>query len=82
MPEAAEAHRRHQIDVAPRRALPVPAKRDVEVVAQPARKGHVPATPEVAGVHRAVWTVEVPGQFDAEHAREPQSHVGEALKSK
>ena len=66
----------NRFDVAPPLALPVAAERDVEVVAQPGRERDVPAPPELRRARGAVRTVEVPGQLDAEDAREAERHVG------
>ena len=47
VPEPADQHRQHQVAVREDLAPATAAERDVEVVAQPARERHVPATPEV-----------------------------------
>ena len=50
VPQPAQQHRRHQIDVAPHLAVPVAAERDVDVIAQEPAQRDVPAAPEVGDV--------------------------------
>ena len=69
VPQAAEQHRQHQVDVGAARALAVAAQRHVEVVAQPGRQRDVPASPEVREADRRVRIAEVVDQRDAEHQR-------------
>ena len=75
VPEPAEGHRDHQVHVGADPALAVAAQRDVQVVAQEARQGHVPAPPEVAEARRAVRAVEVLREDEAQHQRQPYRHV-------
>ena len=69
VPQAAEEHRDHQVAIGREAALPVPAERHVEVVAQPGRKRDVPRPPELRDVSREIRLVEVLEQLDAEQAR-------------
>ncbi len=78
VPEPAEQHRDHQVAVGASRAAAVAAERDVEVVAQEARQGHVPAPPEVAEAGRPVGAVEVLREDEAHQQRQPDRHVGVA----
>ena len=73
VPEAAERHGQHQVDVGPHPALAVAAERDVEVVAQEARQRHVPAAPEVAEAGGAVGAVEVLREDEAHQAARGRS---------
>ena len=50
VPQPAQQHRRHQVDIAPRLAAPVAAQRDIDVVAQETAQRDVPAAPELADV--------------------------------
>lgn len=45
--------------------VPVAAQRDVQVIPEPAGKGHVPATPELLGVLRLVGGIEVLREVEA-----------------
>ena len=78
VPEPAEHHRDHQVAVGEEAAAAVAAERDVEVVAQEAREGHVPAPPEVAEAGRPVGAVEVLREDEAHQQREPDRDVGVA----
>ena len=53
----------HQVDVAPDRAVAAAAERDVEVVAQEARQGDVPAPPEVDDAGRLVGRAKLSGRW-------------------
>ena len=75
VPEAADEHRQHQVPVREERPAAVPAERDVEVVAQPARERHVPAPPEVRDRGRRVRRVEVLREREAEQERDPDRDV-------
>ena len=78
MPQAAQQHRQQQVEARARGAAPVAAERHVEVVAQPAREGHVPAAPELRRVARQVGLAEVGRQLEAEQAGHAARHVGVA----
>ena len=56
-------------------ALAAASERDVEVVAQPARQRHVPATPEVLEGHRGIGRVEVLRKLEAEQQRDADRDV-------
>src|SRR4051794_37364266 len=47
MPQAAEQHRHHQVEIGAACSATVAAERDVEVIAQPGAEADVPAAPEV-----------------------------------
>ena len=57
--QAAERHRGEQCADLDAEAAAIAAHRDVEVVAQEPRQGHVPAPPELAERRRAVRHVEI-----------------------
>ncbi len=76
VPEPAEQHGEEEVAVAPRRAVPVAAERDIEVVAQETRQRHVPAPPEIDDIDGLVWRIEIERQSDSEAARRPDRHVG------
>ena len=82
VPQPAEQHRDHQVGVAARRAAPVAAERDVEVVAQEARQRDVPAAPEVDDVDRLVGAVEVDREADVEHQRRGRSPCRSSRRSR
>ena len=76
VPQPAQQHRRHQIDVAPRLAVPVAAERDIDVLAQEPAQRDVPAAPEVGDVRGLVGTGEVQREPHVHHARQADRHVG------
>ena len=76
MPQAAQHHGDHQVQVAPHGAAAVAAQRDIQVVAQEARQGHVPAAPELRDIARFIRRIEVQRQAHAEQARQADGHVG------
>ena len=73
MPKPAEQHRNHQIAIGHQAAKPVPPKRDIEIVAQPARQGDMPAPPEILYRSGRIGVVEVHRNEEAEPARHPDS---------
>ena len=60
--------------------MPVAAQRDIEVIAEPARKGHVPAPPEILNTGGLVRGVEVPRQFNIEKEGTTDGHIAVAGK--
>ena len=76
VPQPAEQHRDHQVDVAQRRAVAIAAERDIEIVAQEPRQRHVPAPPEIDDAGGLVGRIEIERQEDAEHQRHADRHVG------
>src|SRR5579862_7155239 len=80
MPQPAEKHRDEQIQVRAKRALPISAQRNVQVIAQPRRKTDVPAPPELRDVCRKVRMLKILDQFKAHEPRQPASHVAVACK--
>ena len=76
VPQPTDQHRQQQVAVGQDRTpAAVPAERDVDVVAEPAREGHVPAAPEVLDRRRGVRRVEVLGEREAEQERDPDRDV-------
>ena len=76
VPEPAEHHGDHQVDIAQDAAVAVAAERDVEIVAQELRQRHVPAPPEIDDAGGLVGRIEIERQEDAEHQRNADRHVG------
>ena len=76
VPEAAQRHRGEQSRDLDREAVSIAAERNVEVVAQEPRQGHVPTPPEVPQRGGAVGNVEILRQQNAEHERDAERHVG------
>ena len=75
VPQAAEEHGDHQVDLPPHRAMAAAAQGDVEVVAQKARQRHVPAAPEVDDGRGLVRRIEVQRQTDAEQQGKADRHI-------
>ena len=82
VPQAAQEHGDHHVDVTTWAALAAAAERDVQVVLQEPRQGHVPAAPEVDDAGGLVRRVEIDRQRHAENARQSDGHVGIAGKVK
>src|SRR5579883_2112615 len=60
--------------------MAVTTERDVEVIAQEARQGHVPASPKLAHAERAIGRVEIIGKCKAEETGEANRYVRVAGK--
>src|SRR5215211_5392760 len=75
VPQAAQEHCQHEVAVGPALPVTVSAERDVEVVAQPAGEGYVPAPPEVLQAECEIGPVEVLREDEAEEQRQPDRHV-------
>ena len=69
VPQAAEQHGQHQVDVGARCAAAIAAERHVEIVAQPGRQRDVPAPPEIGEADRRVRHAEVVRQAETEAQR-------------
>ena len=78
VPQAAQRHGDHQVQIGTRRAAAVAAERYVQVLLQPAGQADVPALPEFADVPGNVGPVEVHRQVVAQAARRAGGHVGVA----
>ena len=78
VPEPPQQHGQHQVAVTVELAVAVTTQGDVEIVAQKARQGDVPAGPELADIGRLVRGVEVEGDLKAQHARHADGHIGVA----
>ena len=66
-------HREHEVHVGSPLASPVPAERDVQVVAEPAGERHVPPAPELLDRARRVRPVEVLRERGTRAAARPRS---------
>lgn len=75
VPETGQEEDGETVDDSSRPAFPVAAERYVDVFAEPRGQRDVPPLPEVAYRHREIRIVEVLGQVEAEHRREPYRHV-------
>ena len=76
VPQPAQQHDDHEVAVGVGAALSVAAQRHVQVVAQPARQGHVPATPEVLQGERPVRIVKVLREAEPEQECHADGDVG------
>src|ERR1035441_4599718 len=76
----AEQFHYSKVHIGARGSLAVTAKREVEVIAQHARKRDVPAAPNVSNAISAVGRIEVLQELEAEHAAQPDGHVRVAAK--
>ena len=76
VPQAAQQHGHEDVDGGPDPAVPVPAERDVQVIAQPPRQRHVPPPPEVLQRPRRVRAIEVLGEVEPEEQRDTDGDVG------
>ena len=69
VPQSAEHHGQHQVQVGPRLAFPVAAQRYVEILHEELRERDVPSFPELTERGCDVREVEVRGQSVAEEPR-------------
>src|SRR5262245_42022497 len=69
VPQSAEQHRRHQVDIRSRTTLAVASERYVEVVTQPGAQADVPATPEVLKTLCQVRLPEIHHEVKAQQLR-------------
>ncbi len=76
VPQSAQEHRQHEVDVGAPGALPVPAERDVQIVPQPGAERDVPAAPELGHASGDVRHVEILWQVVADHLGRTDGHVG------
>ena len=75
VPEPAQDHHRHQVDVGADGPAAVPAERDVEIVAQPVRQRDVPASPELGDGPADIGEAEVLQEVEAHHLPQADRHV-------
>ncbi len=59
MPEPPKQHGHKQIAIRPERAHPVAAKRNIEIVSQPAGQGNVPTSPEIIYAEAGIGVIEI-----------------------
>ena len=78
VPQTAEKEGEEKVAEHPFLAFSVAAQRDIQIVAEPARKRDVPAPPEILDIRGLVWRIEVPRQFDPEHEGTADGHVAVA----
>ncbi len=78
--EPAQHHGEHDVAQRPQLGPGVAPQRDVEVVAQPAGQGHMPAPPEILQGTGRVRGVEVDGKPDPEEQRQADGDVGVAAE--
>ena len=75
VPETAEQHREHEIDVRSARAFAVSAEGNVKIIAKPGRERNVPPSPEVLDVRRLVRRVEIQRKAYAEEQRRTDGDI-------
>ncbi len=75
VPEARQRPDDEDIQNPARRADAVAAQRNVDILAEPAAQGHVPAPPELGDRPGDEGVVEVLGEGEAEEAPQPDGHV-------
>src|SRR5262249_13164923 len=80
MPNAREQESEEQVAVGIQRPAPVSPQRDINVIAEPARKADVPARPEFAKAGGQVGIVEIQDQVKAHHFRNAARHVSIAAE--
>src|SRR5262245_17501523 len=78
MPQTAQQHRQHQVDVGPQCAAAVPAQRDIQIIAQPGGETNVPAPPKIAWVGGEIGLPEVDHQIEAHQLGQTQGDVAVA----
>ena len=76
MPQAAQNHREHEIDVGACPALAIAAQGNIQIVPQPRRQRDVPSMPELGDAGGQVRSPEIGGQMIAQDPGGPDGHVG------
>ena len=82
VPDAGEQLHHEQVEDLPLQALAVAAQRDIDILAEPAGKGHVPAPPELGDRTGDIGEVEVLGEIEAQHLAHADGHQGVTGKIK
>ena len=82
VPDAGEQLHHEQVEDLPLQALAVAAQRDIDILAEPAGKGHVPAPPELGDGAGDIGEVEVLGEIKAQHLAHTDGHHGVTGKIK
>ena len=78
VPQPAYRHGQHQIDIGARLTAAISAQQgNIQIVAQPGRQGHMPATPEILYGDRNVGIIEVRLKLEAQH--QPQADCHQAV---
>src|SRR6476659_8115319 len=75
VPKPAQKESDEDVGQLPRWAPPVASQRDVDILAQEAGQGHMPAAPELGDGVGAVRRIEVAGELDPEEPRQTDGHV-------
>ena len=75
VPKSANEHRHDEVHVRTNLSLAVAAHRDVDVVAYPRRKRHVPAMPELADAGAHVRRIEVLREVEAQQQGYTDGHI-------
>ena len=78
VPQAAQEHGQHQVQIGPTPAFAVAAQGDVEIIPQPGGQRDMPAPPEIPGADRQVGQAEVDRQVVTHHPGRADGHVGVA----
>lgn len=78
VPEAAEEHGEHKVEVGAGAAVAIAAEGNVEVVTEPGGKRDMPAAPEFGEGAGEVGAAEVDGEVEAEEFGHADGHVGVA----
>src|SRR5258706_16275797 len=76
VPETAEPHHNHQIQVGSEATMTIAAERYVKIGPQPARQRHVPARPEFRKRDGNIWKIEVDRQPIAKEQRKAYGDRG------
>ena len=80
VPQPADEHAQHHIDLGARPAVAVAAQRDVDVVADKARQRHMPTGPEVLHIERQVGLAKVDWQGVAQQQGQTGHNEGVAAE--
>ncbi len=75
MPEPAQQHGKHEVNVSPSRSRAVPTERDIDVIPEKSGQRHVPATPELSDIGGLVGRIEVQWQAHPKKPCAPDGHV-------
>ncbi|GBF26093.1 hypothetical protein MnTg02_01129 [bacterium MnTg02] len=75
MPKPRQQKHDTEVEIGPRGAFAIAAERNVDIVAKPARQGHMPASPELGDGTGSIRIVEILREAETEDPAEPDGHV-------
>ena len=79
MPQPAQRHRDHQIQIRHHR-VPLPRQRKEQIVPQPIRQTDMPPPPEIVDIRRQIRLIEIHRQLQPQQRRRPDRDIAISRK--